>query len=87
MKKIAAIYARLSREDEDKIDGKESKSIESQIKTLSDYANEHDIEIYKIYYDDGYSGSTQNVLNPKSWTDRILNAFYKIVMLTSLTYY
>lgn len=60
MKKIAAIYARLSREDEDKIDGKESKSIESQIKTLSDYANEHDIEIYKIYYDDGYSGSTQN---------------------------
>ena len=55
MKKIAAIYARLSREDEDKIDGKESKSIESQIKTLSDYANEHDIEIYKIYYDDGYS--------------------------------
>ena len=32
-----AIYARLSREDEDKIDGnKESRSIENQIKVLSD---------------------------------------------------
>ncbi len=61
MKKLGAIYARLSREDEDKIDGnKDSRSIENQIKTLSDYAKEHDIEIIKVYYDDGFSGGNQD---------------------------
>ena len=45
-----AIYARLSREDEDKIDGnKESRSIENQIKVLSDYATENEFDIYKFY--------------------------------------
>ena len=59
MKSKVAIYARLSREDEDKIDGNksESRSIENQIKVLSDYARENDLDIYKIYYDDGYSGA------------------------------
>ena len=53
-----AIYARLSREDEYKIDGnKESKSIENQIKVLSQYAFEHNFEVADIYYDDGYSGA------------------------------
>ena len=58
MKSKAVIYARLSREDEDKIDGNksESRSVENQIKTLSDFAGEHDLDIVKIYYDDGYSG-------------------------------
>ena len=62
MKKIKAIiYARLSREDEDKIDGKsESRSIENQIKMLTDYAKEKGFDIYKILYDDGYSGGTMN---------------------------
>ena len=55
----AVIYARLSREDEDKIDGsKESKSIENQIKILSDYAKDKSFKIVKVYYDDGYSGAT-----------------------------
>ena len=59
MKNQAAIYARLSREDEDKIDGSlESRSIENQIKALTEYAHNMDFEIYKIYYDDGVSGST-----------------------------
>ena len=45
-----AIYARLSREDEDKIDGnKESRSIENQIKVLSDYATQNEFEIYEVY--------------------------------------
>lgn len=58
MKSKAVIYARLSREDEDKIDGNksESRSVENQIKTLSDFANENNFEVVKIYYDDGYSG-------------------------------
>lgn len=59
MKNQAAIYARLSREDEDKIDGSlESRSIENQIKVLTEYAQVMDLDIYKIYYDDGVSGST-----------------------------
>ncbi len=58
MKKIVAIYARLSREDEDKIDGNtESRSIENQIKVLSDYATSNDFQIYDVYYDDGFTGA------------------------------
>ena len=54
----AAIYARLSREDEEKIDGNvESRSIENQIKTLTNFANEQHFDISNVYYDDGYSGS------------------------------
>ena len=55
------IYARLSREDEDKLDGKiESRSIENQIKLLTKYANEHGFKIVKVLYDDGYSGGTMD---------------------------
>ena len=60
MKSKAIIYARLSREDEEKFtrNTSESRSIENQIKVLSEYAQKHEIEIYKIYYDDGVSGGT-----------------------------
>lgn len=60
MKSKAIIYARLSREDEEKFtrNKSESRSIENQIKVLSEYAQKHEIEIYKIYYDDGVSGGT-----------------------------
>ena len=56
----AVIYARLSREDEDKIDGnkKESRSIENQIKFLTSYAEKNGLTVTKIYYDDGVSGGT-----------------------------
>ena len=61
MKSLVAIYARLSREDEGKIDGsKESRSIENQIKGLTSFANENDFEIYEIYYDDGFTGADFN---------------------------
>ena len=43
------IYARLSREDEDKIDRyKESRSIENQIKILKEYATNHNLDLKKI---------------------------------------
>lgn len=59
MRGKCAIYARLSREDEDKYYGSNnSKSIENQIQVLSDYAKEKGFEIYKIYIDDGASGAT-----------------------------
>lgn len=59
MRNRAVIYARLSREDENKIDGNtESRSIENQIEGLSLYAKENGFQIVDIYYDDGYSGGT-----------------------------
>ena len=61
MKNKVAIYVRLSREDEDKVDKKtESRSIENQIKVLKDFAKEQDFTIYHIYSDDGYSGDNFN---------------------------
>ena len=61
MKNNAVIYARLSREDEDKIDSKkESRSIENQIKTLKTFAQEQGFFIQEIYSDDGYSGADFN---------------------------
>ena len=56
----AVIYVRLSREDEDKIDGnkKESRSIENQIEFLSNYAKKNGHTVIKIYCDDGVSGGT-----------------------------
>ena len=54
----AAIYARLSREDEDKIDGnKESRSVENQITLLTEIALQNKFDVVKVYYDDGYTGS------------------------------
>ena len=49
----AGLYLRLSKDD----DGRsESVSIGTQRDILTDYCNEHNIPIYKIYIDDGYSG-------------------------------
>lgn len=57
----AALYLRLSKDDTD-IDGrikKESNSIASQRDLLKAYIKNHnDIEIYGIYIDDGYSGTS-----------------------------
>ena len=53
----AAIYCRLSKDDEQSGD---SVSIETQKMMLTKYCVEHDIEIYNIYVDDGYSGLNFN---------------------------
>ena len=59
MSNKAVIYTRLSREDEDKIDGnKDSRSIENQIKILTDFAKDNNLEIVDIYIDDGISGAS-----------------------------
>lgn len=49
----AGLYLRLSKDDD--LDG-ESLSIGTQRSILVDYCQEHQIEIYKIYVDDGYTG-------------------------------
>ncbi|MDR3644282.1 MAG: recombinase family protein [Clostridia bacterium] len=53
----AAIYCRLSREDEDKHGQDESESIQNQKSMLIRYATERGWEIYDIYCDENYSGT------------------------------
>ncbi len=56
----AAIYCRL-REDVDKLNiGDDSESILNQKLLLMDYAKKHDMQIYKIYSDDDYSGADKD---------------------------
>lgn len=56
--KWVALYVRLSRDDDNEGD---SNSIANQIKILEKYAKEHNITNYKIYKDDGYSGTNFNL--------------------------
>lgn len=55
MEKWTALYVRLSRDDENEGD---SDSIAHQIEMLTKYAKDHDIARYKVYKDDGYSGTS-----------------------------
>ena len=57
MEKWTALYVRLSRDDENEGD---SNSIAHQIEILSKYARDHGILNFKIYKDDGYSGTNFN---------------------------
>lgn len=57
IEKWVALYVRLSRDDENEGD---SNSIAHQIEILTRYAKEHGITHYKIYKDDGYSGTNFN---------------------------
>lgn len=52
---MAGLYYRLSQEDERQ---GESVSIDNQRTMLRKYAEEHGIEIYDEYIDDGVSGTT-----------------------------
>ena len=58
----AAIYVRLSKEDEDASDGRknESNSITNQLQMLRYNAKEKGFEVIGEYVDDGYSGTTFN---------------------------
>lgn len=57
LNKWVALYVRLSRDDDNEGD---SNSIANQIKILEKYAKEHNITNFKIYKDDGYSGTNFN---------------------------
>jgi putative DNA-invertase from lambdoid prophage Rac len=48
-----AIYARVSTSDK-------GQSTEMQVKELTDYARTHGLEVFRVYEDQGYSGSTSN---------------------------
>lgn len=57
VEKWAALYVRLSRDDDNEGD---SNSIAHQIEILTKYVAAHGITNYKIYKDDGYSGTSFN---------------------------
>lgn len=58
---LAAIYCRLSREDEDKLNREvDSESIQNQKLLLLDYAMKHDMQVCKTYSDDDYSGADKD---------------------------
>lgn len=60
----AGLYIRLSKEDENKINGDNlSESVENQKSLLLKYLKDNEIEKYNIYIDDGYSGT--NFERPK----------------------
>lgn len=53
----AALYCRLSKEDDGLADGaEESESIQNQRAMLLDYARQHGYEVTRIYTDEDYSG-------------------------------
>lgn len=55
--KLVALYVRLSRDDENEGD---SNSIAHQIEILTKYCKDHGISGYKIFKDDGFSGTNFN---------------------------
>lgn len=86
MKQLAAIYARLSREDENKIDGLcESRSIENQIEFLTAFATENNFDIFKIYYDDGYSGGNTNRPSFLSMLEDMKKKKFQILIIKDLS--
>ena len=54
IKNIAALYCRVSKEDENE---GQSSSIKTQKAMLERYAQEQKFKIYECYIDDGYSGT------------------------------
>ena len=52
-----ALYVRLSRDDDNEGD---SNSIAHQIEILTKYAREYGITNFRVYKDDGYSGTNFN---------------------------
>lgn len=53
----AAIYVRLSKEDDKKCYDEDSESIINQIAILTKYAEDENIPVFDIYSDDGYTGT------------------------------
>ena len=54
---MAAIYCRLSKDD-GTID--DSSSIQSQKSALLKYCEENHFKVFKVYVDDGYTGTNNN---------------------------
>ena len=55
----AALYLRLSKEDDNKKDTDNSESIKNQRALLEGYAKEQNLTVYDVYIDDGFSGTSR----------------------------
>lgn len=76
-----AIYARLSREDNDKLhENDESESIQNQKSMLINYALEKKWDIYNIYCDEDYSGIDGNRPEFNKLLDDAQNKKFDIVL-------
>lgn len=74
----AAVYVRVSGDDS-YVDT--SSSIDNQIKVIKDYCISNNIDIYRIYSDDGYSGKDMNRPSFKQLEkDLFLNKFNTIIV-------
>ena len=80
-KYLAALYMRLSKDDEDK---EESESITNQRKILKSFAEENNYEIYDEYVDDGYSGTNFNRPNFKRMIKDIKSGKVNMVITKNL---
>ena len=77
----AAIYCRLSREDGEK----ESNSITNQKAFISEYIIKRGFNIYKIYVDDGYTGTSFNRPAFKEMIQDIENGLVDLVVTKDLS--
>ena len=78
----AAIYCRLSKDDEQKGD---SVSIETQKMMLTKFCREQSIEIFDIYVDDGYSGLNFNRPSFKRLIQDLKDRKFNIVITKDLS--
>ena len=80
--KWAALYARLSRDDDNEGD---SNSISHQIEILTKYAKEHGIDSFKIYKDDGFSGTNFNRPGFQEMLDDIEDGLVSMVVVKDMS--
>ena len=82
MEKWVSLYVRLSRDDDNEGD---SNSIAHQVEILKKYAIEHGITNYKIYKDDGYSGTSFNRPGFQQMLADIENGFVTMVVVKDMS--
>jgi DNA invertase Pin-like site-specific DNA recombinase len=80
--KKAALYCRLSRDDGTE---SESNSISNQRDLLTHFCAQNDIEIFDIYIDDGFSGTTFERPSFVRLTADIENGFVGAVIVKDLS--
>ncbi len=80
----AALYIRLSKEDENK-NNTNSESVENQKNILTEYANKNDYKIYDYYIDDGYTGTNFNRPSFLRLIDDINNKKIDLIIVKDLS--
>ena len=82
---IAALYIRLSKEDENKNECDNSESIENQKQILLKYIKENDYKLFDIYIDDGYTGTNFERPAFKKMINDIENKYINTVIVKDLS--